>query len=260
MNYAAAGRKYSKKRSTKKSKKYVRAIVRRTSDKVLGVAIGRDPFAAMTPRFFKVNLQDSMIYCNGAGTVSNFDSNLATVPWMNQGAAFADSTGAASALQFGFTIRACLSDLYNATEFTDLFQQFAILKMDIKVSQTCGDSYGGVILPTMYSAPDDNDSTVFASQHEVNQYGAAVKEHCFSADNNFQRSCLPKPAAEFFINAVTSGYAVPQTKGPTWVDSGSYTTPHYAMKFFVRNFINAPNSGMALRVQPTLYFACRNPH
>lgn len=259
---SAAGSRYrksSKKYGSRRSKKsVVRSYVRPKSAKILGISPGKDPFAAMTPRFFKVNLDDSMIYCNGAGTVAQFDSNLAAVPWMNLGSAFADSTGAAGALQFGFTLRAVLADLYNVSEFTDLFQQFCILKMDCKISQTCGDSYGGVILPTMYSAPDDNDSQVFASQHEVNQYGAAVKEHTFSAGNVFNRSCYPKPSAEYFINAVTSGYAV--GPGPVWVDTNSPSTAHYAMKFFVRNFIQAPNSGMALRVQPTLWFACRNPH
>ena len=255
---AAAGGKYKRSRKSASSKKkYTRVTAKAVTSKVLGIAPGRDPFAAMTPRFFKVNLEDTMIYCNAPGTVSNFDSNLAPVPWMNQGAAFADSTGAASALQFGFTIRAMLGDLYNKDEFINLFQSFAIQKMDIRITQTCGDSYGGVILPTLYSAPDDNDSTVWASQHEVNGY-QGVKEHAFGVDKPFMRTCYPKPSTELFINAVTSGYAV--TPGPIWVDTNSPNTPHYGMKFYIRNFINGPNSGMALRVQPTLWFACRNPH
>lgn len=257
---AAAGKPYKKRSSTKKSTKTVKAMVRPKSVKVLGVSPGRDPFAAATPRFFKVNLEDSMIYCNGAGTVSQFSSALAPVPWMNLGAAFADSTGAAGALQFGFTTRAVMTDINNYLEFTDLFQQFALLKMECKVSTTCGDSYGGVILPTVYSALDDNDSQIFSSQSEVNAYGATVREHCLSASTPFTRSCLPKPAAAYFISALATGYAVPQTPGPTWIDTNSAGTAHYAMKFYVRNFINAPNSGMAIRVQPTLWFACRNPH
>lgn len=252
----------SKRSYAKKSKKgYKKGLVALRAvakpNKILGISVGRDPFAAATPRFFKVNLQDTMIYCNSIGNVSNFDSNLAAVPWMNLGSAFADSTGAASALQFGFTIRAMMGDIYNKDEFINLFQQFAICKMDIRITQTCGDSYGGVILPTLFSAPDDNDSQVWASQMEVNGY-QGVKEHAFGVDKPFVRTVYPKPSTELFINAVTSGYAV--TPGPIWVDTSSPNTPHYAMKFYVRNFINGPNSGMALRVQPTVWFACRNPH
>lgn len=248
---------YAKKhsKSHKKASVALRAVIKPA--KLLGLSVGRDPFHASTPRFFKVNLPDTTIYCNGGGTVAQFDSNLGPVPWMNLGSAFADSTGAAGASQFGFTVRAVLADLANAPEFTALFQQFCILKMDIKVSQMCGDSYGGVILPTLYSAPDDNDSQVFASQNEVNGY-QAVKEHVFSADRPFFRSCVPKPASQLFISAVSTGYGV--TPSPVWVDTNSPGTAHYAMKFYVRNFINAPNSGMSLRVQPVMYFACRNPH
>jgi len=246
-----------KSRYSKKAHKPLKAFSTRMVTRTMGLVVPKDPFGAMTPRFFKVQLPDSIIYCNGSNTVAQFDSNLSPVPWMNLGAAFADSTGAAGASQFGFTVRAVLSDLSNAANFTDLFQQFCILKMDIKISQTCGDSYGGVILPTIYSAPDDNDSVVFASQVEVNGY-QAVKEHALSADRPFSRSCYPKPATAQFINAISTGYAV--TPSPSWVDANSSGTAHYAMKFYVRNFINGPNSGMGIRVQPCLYFACRNPH
>jgi len=223
----------------------------------MGLKIPRDPFSAACPHFFKIKMQDSAIYCNGAGTVAQFDSQLTPAAWMNLAPAFPDSTGAAGALQFGFVVRASLADIYQFAELTALYQQFCILKQEITVSQMCGDSYGGVILPTIYSALDDNDSTAWGSQMEVNQYAGAVTEHIMSANKPFTVSARPKPSTEFYINAVTSGYAV--TPGPIWMDTNSYTTPYYSTKFYVRNFINQPNSGMSIRVQPQLWLAFRNP-
>lgn len=255
---AAAGGPYQKRKSSKKksSNKRLKMVVRPKAHKVMGVTIGKDPFASSHPRFFSVQLNDTQIYCNGAGTVSQFDSNLASVPWMSLGAAFADATGAAGALQFGFTTRIAMTDIHNYVEFTDLFQQFCMLKYEIKVQQTVG-AYGGAILPTVYSAPDDNDATVFASQDEVNGY-ENVKQHPLTDGVGFTRSCVPKPATPLYLSAITSGYGV--TPGPIWVDTASAGVPFYCMKFYVRNFINAPNSGMSLRVQPRVWFACRNPH
>ena len=142
-----------------------------------------------------------MIYCNAPGTVSNFDSNLAPVPWMNQGAAFADSTGAASALQFGFTIRAMLGDLYNKDEFINLFQSFAIQKMDIRITQTCGDSYGGVILPRCIqrlmttippSGPRNTRSTVTKASRSM--LSAWTNRSCGHVIRSLPRSCSSTPS------------------------------------------------------------------
>jgi len=131
-----------------------------------------------------------------------------------------------------------------------------MLKYEVKVQQTVG-AYGGAILPTVYSAPDDNDANVFASQDEVNGY-ENVKQHPLTDGVGFTRSCVPKPATPLYLSAITTGYGV--TPGPIWVDTASAGVPFYCMKFYVRNFINAPNSGMSIRIQPRVWFACRNPH
>ena len=264
---AAAGapykkRKYVSRKSSAKAKKTVTfAKAPSTTSMVMGCHVGRDPFAAAYPRFFKVKLSDALIFCSGAGTVAQADSTSAAVSWMQLGSAFADITGSAggNAMQFPFSIQCTLNDVYNLGKYTQAWQQFAFLKMEVNISQTCGDSYGGAILPTLYSVVDDNNSATFGSQQEVNQYGAAVQEHTFSAGKTFNRSCAPKPAALYFLNAVTSGYAPPQSKGPTWLDCDFPGTAHYAFKMYCRNFEAQPNSGMALRVQPTVWFACRNP-
>jgi len=255
---AAAGKpykKYAKKPMQKKTTVALRAV-RKQPTSVMGVLVGKDPFASSYPRFFSVQLNDATIYCDAIGSVKQFDSNLAAVPWMSVGSAFADSTGANSAQQFGFTTRIAMTDIHNYVEFTDLFQQFAMLKYEVKVQQMCS-SYGGAITPTVYSAPDNNDATVFASQDEVNGY-QDVKQHPLAEGVGFTRSCIPKPAQSLYISALTTGYG--NSKGPIWVDSNSAGVPFYTMKFYVRNFINAPNSGMAIRVQPRVWFACKNTH
>ena len=199
---AAAGGKYKRSRKSASSKKkYTRVTAKAVTSKVLGIAPGRDPFAAMTPRFFKVNLEDTMIYCNAPGTVSNFDSNLAPVPWMNQGAAFADSTGAASALQFGFTIRAMLGDLYNKDEFINLFQSFAIQKMDIRSlrpavilteelsSQRCIQRLMTTIPP---SGPRNTRSTVTKASRSM--LSAWTNRSCGHVIRSLPRSCSSTPS------------------------------------------------------------------
>ena len=253
MSAAAGGKR---KKSTKKSKKALKGLVRRIPHKVMGITIGKNPFASSEPRFFSVLLNDATIYCDAAGSVKQFDSNLSAVPWMSLGAAFADSTGANAALQFGFSTRIAMTDIHNYVKFTDLFQKFAVLKYEVKVNQMCS-SYGGAIIPTVYSAPDDNDSTVFASQDEVNGY-QNVKEHPLAEGVGFTRACVPKPAQSLFLSAVGTGYA--NQDAPLWVDTNSAGVPFYCMKFYVRNFIAAPNSGMSIRVQPRVWIACKNTH
>lgn len=257
---AAAGKpskKYAKKMSKKKT--LTLGLVRKTPQKIMGCTVFRDPFAADAPRFFKVKLNDATLFCDVVNSVKGLDSTLSAPTWLNLGGSFADATGSGAAQQFPFSIQVDIASVINSGEYTQLFQQFAFLKCEVQIAQMCGDSYGGAILPTIYSVVDDNNNATFGSQQEVNQYGAAVQQHTMSAGRPCVRSCKPTPAANYFLNIVTNGYAPPQTKDPVWIDCDSTGTPHYCLKYFVRNFIAAPNSGMALRVQPTVWFACRNP-
>jgi len=84
----------------------------------------------------------------------------------------------------------------------------------------------------------------------------------------FSRTACPKPALVVYEPAGVGppagvGFGSSAFPAPKdfWLDTHSSTTPHYAMKFYVRNcWTGGPNTGFSLRIRPKLWLKFRETH
>jgi len=73
----------------------------------------------------------------------------------------------------------------------------------------------------------------------------------------FKRTFYPRAASQLFLNNVASGYGT--APRDTWFDNASAGIPFYGPKFWIRNFnVSGLNTGMGLRIRPTLYLKMKD--
>lgn len=212
--------------------------------------------------YFRRPLEDAVIYCSGAATVSQLGPTGSAVPWLALQNLTAD-VGAGVLSQFGASINVSLAMLAAYTEFTTLFTRFRIDKLEITVENTNGDSNTniGCYIPRMSIAPDYTDAVVPTSQAYLDQY-ETCQSVVLSSQTSFNTSCIVKPSITVYAGSMANGYGSTATRNTMWLDSDSSTAvPHYGLKMWFRNFFTgAASGGNAIRIAPVLYFACREPH
>jgi len=218
-------------------------------------------FSDMAEHSFCRYMDDATIVCSAANTVA-FLTSAGTAPgWLTVGALATDVVGSTS--QFGFSITSFLSNVPGASEFTNLFERFQILKMEVEIKPVMGDSWNpnvGCLLPMFTSVLDFNDAAPPANFQVAQQYESA-QEYQATQDRSFKRSCRPKVAQAVYLpGAGVLGFASNQNTNDIWVDSANPNAPHYGMKFFVRNFFTGAATAMGIRVQPKLWFKFRETH
>jgi hypothetical protein len=116
-----------------------------------------------------------------------------------------------------------LTDLPNYSEFTALFDQYSIWRVDLSVLI-------GTSPLQLVSCVDYNDAALPASQAELLERGEA--ESLVLAAGNFQqfrRSVLPLASTEVF-QGLTTAYAA--SKHGQWIDCETAAVPHFGYKFW----------------------------
>lgn len=252
--------KSSKKASSKKtvSQKGKRA---KTWDRSIP-SLSANVYSVNTPHYFKRQLEDGVFYTNAPNSVGCVNATGGAPQWLSLAGATSDQGGVSNTLQFGFSITAALSYATAASEFYNLFQQYQITGLKLEISPLMGASTPSMNgqIPSLYIAEDYNDSTVPPNFAAIQQ-NSSVKRYSLDDTQTIVRFIRPVPAIQMYSSAVATSYAT-STKD-VWMDttSPSAATPHYAFKCYVRNWVgNAANTGVGMRVQPTLYFRARGTH
>lgn len=194
------------------------------------------------------------MYSSGVNSVSVLNDSLGgPPPWLTLSAVNNDEGGVTNTGQFGFSITPYLNAVIGVAKLTDLFQRYQIEKIEIEIDLIVGESYNAVAsaLPTLYSICDYGDAVAPASLADVTNFQNLIT-HPIVLNKPFKRTFYPKAAASFFVSAVTVGYGT--MPKDTWFDNASPGVPHYGPKFYIRNFnVSGLNTGMGLRIRPTLY-------
>lgn len=213
------------------------------------------------PRYLKRQMLDGVFYTSAANTVNVVDYSGAVPSWLSANAAVADTIGSSSAgMQYAWSIAAALSSLPNAAEITNLFREYKIMRLDMKIELMCGDAYNGAAgspLVSINCAYDPSDPTPATSYPAQIQY-ANNRVHALSNYAGFTRSCVPKPAQVVYSTPLASGYGY-TTSQDVWMDCNIPLIPHYAFKCWTRGQIAAAGSGFAYRVTPVLHILMRRP-
>lgn len=254
-NYnAAAGKPFKRPKSS-----FKKSVVLSGKAKVYK---SLDPYSPALPHCFKRDLQDGILFTNGALSVAVKDATGAVPTWLSLGALVADQGGVASTAQFGLTISPKLTDVINSTEFTNLFERYQIVKMTVKVQSLMGDSYNSVAsaTPYIYWVNDQTDATPPVSCAVIQQF-PGVKDSVVTCESSIYMTCFPQPATILFNGVGSVGYGTANGHAPQWLETASPSIPHYGLKMYVRNWIaSGANLGNALRIQPTLYFKLKEAH
>lgn len=215
---------------------------------------------AVIRRFRRLGL-DCVIYGTGGGGFSFY--NQATglpTPWIAASGAIADVPTAPNVYEFGAACQFALTNLIQFNEFTSLFNEYRIDKVELAFTMrnapTFGQGNGGTpaSIPQVYICSDSNDSTVPPSDLSVMARGD-VQLHSLSRP--FVFTLYPKTAVMQYAGIATTGYAAPQR--PMWLDvtSPSDGIAHYGAKMWWRNFADVSSVGLSIHIQPTFYITCK---
>lgn len=157
--------------------------------------------------------------------------------------------------QFGFSYTAWLNQVIQTSEFTSLFDRYKILGVKLKcMYQTNVGAYGSTgPLPILYSAYDADDNTVPANQIEVQAKGYC-KTKILNGNKMFSLYFKPRIDKAVYQSGATFAYS---SERVCWLDCANTSVPHYAQKFWIRNFPVAED-GSKLTIQPTFYLALKD--
>lgn len=166
--------------------------------------------------------------------------------------------------QFGIGQGFNLKQIVNWNELTELFDQYRIDKIELKVMYQSNvspiDSEGRPgktsPLPIMYYTPDFDDHTAPPSQASVLEYGA-TKMRILSANDTFSIFLKPNIAKAVY-QGLTNAY---ESARPNKIDCNYSQVEHFGMKYFFRNWFDANTDGTAnakLTIQPIFHVTMFN--
>lgn len=158
-----------------------------------------------------------------------------------------------SGTPIGYAFQQTLSQLPNFTDFTNLYDQYMIkkvvVKMIPKISQhnLTTTTIGNADLPQVHSVVDYDDGTTPTSVSQLVEY----QSHKMTRGNKIHvRSFVPK------IELTTDGTAN-APKSYQWIDCDSATVNHRGLKWW----FNAPQSAgctVYYDMLVSVYFSCKN--
>lgn len=142
--------------------------------------------------------------------------------------------GGTSLYDIPFSIIGRLDELDSYTELTNLFDQFKIAFIRVKVSAAGSTSTNGSFPVPYIDYITDHDDAAVPSVTLMRQK-MGVKSRYFNASRPFVvMGCKPRTAVKGVLTAA-SGQTTNIIPGPTWVNSVYPETEHYAIKGLLRN-------------------------
>lgn len=214
-------------------------------------------------RRFRRAALDCSIYATGVGTLAAVNQATGAQPaWITLSALTAELPSAPNLYEFGIGISHQLTDVVQYANFTNLFNEYQINKVELKVwidnAETWVQGNGGIPnnLPSVYIAYDPNDKTIPAAQENVTSRGDF---QLHTLRKHFTFTYYPKVAAAAYVSAVSTGYMAPSSTKANWLDTSppSSSIEHYGCKMWIRNMPTNLLQGLVIRMQPIYYLSMR---
>jgi len=167
-----------------------------------------------------------------------FSSNVMSISRPAATAAITITGGAANSAAGAISFT--LADLSNYTEYTALFDQYRIRRVQVSF-RMCQDpesytqlnttSAGNAnnFYPDIYTTVDHDDTTAPAYA-DIMQYDK-LKTGLLSPRRWFTYTCHPTPNLQVYRGVATTGYAMASSK--LWLDCAQADIPHYGVKYYI---------------------------
>lgn len=144
--------------------------------------------------------------------------------------------------------------LPNVTEFSNLFDQWKLVRIYLRIDVPMGYSNSGagpIIVPNLYYVPDYDDSQN-ATLTDILQY-PQVKQHQFNLGGYTPliMEMSPKPLRDVAGSGISTTYG-PMTAAP-WLRTADMSTPHYGIKI-VFDTMGVTTSTAPVTLVATLYY------
>lgn len=158
-----------------------------------------------------------------------------------------------SGTPLGYAFQQTLSQLPNYTDFTNLYDQYMIKKIVVKIipkitqHNLATTTIGNSDLPQLHSVIDYDDATTPTSVSQLVEY----QTHKMTRGNEVHTRVIV-PKVELDVAAATSA-----PKAYQWLDCDASTVNHRGLKFW----FNAPQSAnmtVYYDMLVTCYFSCKN--
>jgi hypothetical protein len=198
----------------------------------------------------------------GGGNLPSFTEDVGPgAAAFNLGPATTDSVAGANLAQFGLVYTAHIDSMLNYTDITDLFNEYKVDKVDLRIDLINGSSGQpnvSSIQSEMFIRYDPNDASMPISFGDVAQ-SANTTQFSFSQKTSHHFTFIPKASAQIYSSAGTA-YGAP-SYGSMWFDTSgnSKSIDMYGLKMWIRNFESTLGSAQILQFQPTFYISCRRP-
>lgn len=147
---------------------------------------------------------------------------------------------------FSSTFR--LSDVPNASEFSNLYDQYKIRGIKWKLMVRSSDFASGITAPKVFTVVDYDDATAPTNLNEILQY-QNVKVSQFG--NTHARYLKPKITPQL---GDLSTLINMRSVGTGWVDMANTNVPHYGIK----GIITPSSSALAFDLHITYYLAFKS--
>lgn len=152
-----------------------------------------------------------------------------------------------------------LSDFPNYTEFTGLYDQYRVVKVDVQflaltIGITNTNSAGSIVItcPRFLTVLDYDDSTAPSAMDDLRQYNNCI---AVNGSESFIRSFTPASLELGYISGIANSYAPVYKK---WHDLSGSNIPHYGIKYGLDNTpIAGPNSAFGYNVECTIHLEFR---
>lgn len=158
---------------------------------------------------------------------------------------------AAGGAAAGFARVFRLSAVPNASEFTNLYDQYQVKGVKISLIPRYTESTAGTagsLIGNMWSAIDYDDASPPANVDTLLQYQNVKRTRLNQVHSRFIRPCI---ANEIFNTGIATAYA---PKRNVWIDCTSDTVEHYGIKLW----IDSSAAGVTFDVQVKFYLAFKN--
>lgn len=147
------------------------------------------------------------------------------------------------AIDNGYAYQFFLAGLPDVSDFTNLYDQYRILKIHVRLVLNTPNIT--TAYPRITSVVDYDDSTSPTAEVDLLQYPNAKVCQMGPSTVSHDYEFVPRTATAMF-QGVTTGYAM--SKPGVWLDGGYPSISHYGTKFFISNYntTNTPNTTITM--------------
>lgn len=158
------------------------------------------------------------------------------------------------------TMTFALSQLPSYTEFTNLFDQYKINCVVLKMRflnqiPDRVDSSTGVGRANFHYCIDYNDSVGYTTVSQFAQV-SNYRVHALNGERDWSIKIFPKCQKQIYVGLASTGY------GPTksWINTADAAVPHYGLKYLIESGVAGvgENTIGILQIQAKYYISCKN--